>query len=396
MCVDCHLKGPTRIPDFGYPDAMKWLRISIGLLSAAILALMTQLSGCAGPSYYFQAISGHLHLMHSRVPVSELLADPGTDPELAQRLRQTVSMRRFAHDRLGLPSTDSYTRLAVTNKEAVTWNVIAAPEFSVEPRLWCFPVAGCVAYRGYFDRQKAQQFAKKMQSKSLDVMISPAIAYSTLGWFDDPLLDTMLQYSDAMLAGIIFHELAHDRLYVRSDTAFNEAFARFVEETGVHLWLSENGRGAEIEQWEMRRQAAVAFNGLLKETREQLEAAYSSEQSEASKRQEKKRIFANLQLRYKALVQTDWKGVDYYAAWMTGELNNAHLALMDSYEGGACAFARLYEDAGKNLERFYALAETKAALDKELRKAWLDRPCDREPRSGAKTRDSLIASAGDM
>jgi len=363
---------------------MNWLRVSSALSLVLMLTLTTHLAGCAGPSYYFQAISGHLHLMRSRVPIAKLLAEPDTDPELARRLRQTELMREFAYDHLGLPESKSYSRLAVTNRNAVTWNVISAPEFSVDPRLWCFPVAGCVAYRGYFDRRKAEAFARKMESKAFDVMVSPAIAYSTLGWFEDPLLDTMLQYSDAMLAGIIFHELAHERLYVKSDTAFNESFAGFVEETGVRLWLSESDRKAEIGQWEERRQAAIQFNRLLKDSRLQLEALYSSGQSDEVKRREKRRIFDRLRLDYLALVRTDWNGVDYFASWMTGELNNAHLALMNSYEGGICAFATLYEEAGKNLEKFYALAEEKAALEKDLRQSWLEHPC------------AQIASADDL
>jgi predicted aminopeptidase len=369
------INASLRPANFSYADTMNWLRLSSALLLSLLLALLTQLSGCAGPAYYAQAISGHLHLMRSRVPVSELLAAQETDPELARRLRQTQLMRQFAYDHLGLPVSKSYTRMAVTNKNAVTWNVIAAPEFSVDPRLWCFPVAGCVAYRGYFDHSKAETFARKMKSKSFDVIISPAIAYSTLGWFEDPLLDTMLQYSDAMLAGIIFHELAHERLYVRSDTAFNEAFASFAEETGVRLWLSAMGRNAEIGQWENRRKAAVQLNRLLKETREQLAAVYANGQSDELKRQQKGSTLNSLRMQYQALVETDWEGVDYFASWMTGDLNNAHLVLMDSYQGGTCAFAELFEESGKNLEQFYALAEEKAAMKKELRKSWLDRSC---------------------
>jgi len=361
--------------NFGYADTMKWLRLTTTILLALLAVFLTQLSGCAGPAYYSQAIAGHLHLMRSRVPVSELLADPGTDPELARRLRLTLEMRQFAEDKLFLPANGSYSRMAITGKDAVTWNVVAAPEFSVEPRLWCFPIAGCVAYRGYFDRRRAEEFAVKMVKKSFDVMISPAVAYSTLGWFEDPLLDTMLKYPDAILAGIIFHELAHERLYVPGDTGFNEAFAGFVEQTGVQLWLSDSGRSDELGQWEARKRASMQFNGLLKETREQLLAVYSSGQPDETLRQEKKRIFGDLRSRYRALVDEDWEGVDYFASWMDGDLNNAYLALMDSYEGGTCAFAALFRESGENLQRFYELAAEKAGLEKEIRQAWLDGAC---------------------
>ncbi len=300
------------------------------------------------------------------------------------RLRQTIAMRRFAHDRLGLPANGSFSRLAITHRKAVTWNVVVAPEFSLAPRLWCFPVAGCVAYRGYFERQKAANFAHKMEKKAYDVMIAPALAYSTLGWFEDPLLDTMLQYSDANLAGIIFHELAHARLYVKSDTDFNESFAGFVEDTGVRLWLAEAGEADGIQQWQNQTRAAAQFNHLLQESRRQLETVYASGRPKEDMRQAKKHVFDALSEHYLALVETDWNGIDYYVSWMTGDLNNAHLALMESYEGGICAFAALYEQAEHNLDRFYALAGEKAALDRKRRQDWLHQPC------------KPIASAGDL
>ncbi len=363
---------------------MHWLRLPFVLLAALLLTLLTQLAGCAGPSYYAQAISGHLALMRSRVPIADVLADPDTDAELAKRLRQAELILKFAHEQLALAANGSYSRLAITGRDAVTWNVVAAPEFSLDPRLWCFPVAGCVAYRGYFDQKRAAEFAHRMETKSFDVMISPAIAYSTLGWFEDPLLDTMLQYSAATLAGIMFHELAHQRLYVKSDTGFSEAFAAFVEETGVALWLSETGRTADLDEWKNKTRAAVQFNHLIKKSRQQLEVVYASKQPDEAKRQQKKRIFDALGTQYQALVETDWKGIDYFASWMAGDLNNAHLALMDSYEGGICAFAELYDEAGQNPEQFYTMADEKAALGKERRQAWLDHPCRR------------IASADDL
>lgn len=336
------------------------------------LALVT---ACASPAYYGQAISGHLALMRSRVPVEEVLQDTATDPELAATLRQTQEILAFANDRLGLPANRGYRQIAMTGRKAVTWNVVAAKEFSVDPRVWCFPVAGCVPYRGYFASARADRFAGKMRAKGLDVMISPAIAYSTLGWFEDPLLDTMLQYSGAQLAGIMFHELAHEKLYVKSDTGFSEAFAAFVEEMGVQLWAEAAGRTEDQQAWERRRQAAVEFNRVLQEARRKLAEVYSSGLPDETRRQEKAAVFAGLKDNYEGLVRDHWGGVDYFATWMGGELNNAHLALMNSYEGGHCAFAALYQESGRDLERFYALAGTRAALDKEQRSAWLNQPC---------------------
>ena len=363
---------------------MTRIRLPFLVLLIFSLTLFSHLSGCAGPSYYAQAISGHMGLMRSRVSIEELLDDPQTDPELAARLKQTEQMRQYAHERLALSENGNYSRFAATNREAVTWNVVATPEFSLEPRLWCFPVAGCVAYRGYFKKQKAQAFADKMESKSMDVLISPAVAYSTLGWFEDPLLDTMLQYSDAVLAGIIFHELAHERLYIKSDTAFNEAFASFVEETGVRLWLSESDRSAELEQWKNRKRASRQYNQLLKEFRPLLAELYASEISDASKREQKLKYFDQLRSRYRELVNTQWQGKGYFDIWMDKDLNNARLALINSYEGGICAFETLFQQAGQKLERFYELAAEKAEMDMAQRQVWLTQAC------------TEFASAGDL
>ena len=216
-----------------------------------------------------------------------------------------------------------------------------------------------------------------MKNKSFDVMISPAVAYSTLGWFEDPLLDTMLQYSNATLAGIMFHEMAHEKLYVKSDTAFNEAFASFVEETGVHLWLSETGQLSKFEEWENKKLASIQFNHLLKESQLQLRTLYASELPDEAKRQQKKHIFNSLRSSYSKQLQSNPEKSDYYAEWMAKDLNNAHLALLNSYEGGICAFTTLFEQAGQDLERFYTLANEKAELDAETRQAWLERPCER-------------------
>ncbi len=343
--------------------------------TALLLLLGIQLGGCAGPGYYAQAISGHLHLMHARVEISTMLENGNTDPALAARLRQSEEMLSFARDQLGLPANGKFSQFVVTGKDAITWNVVAAPEFSLEPRLWCFPVAGCVPYRGYFDQSEAEGFAARMKSRSLDVAVSPAIAYSTLGWFEDPLLDTMLQYSDPQLAGIMFHELAHDRLYVKSDTAFSEAFASFVEQTGVRLWLTASSQGSQLEQWNRYNTAALQFNHLLLKIRQELQELYTSGQAVETKRENKSQLFEALRQEYGHMVKTDWSGVDYFATWMSGEQNNASLAILDSYEGGVCEFNVLYDSAGRDLEQFYRLAEEKAALDPAQRKAWLEQPC---------------------
>ena len=357
---------PVKLP-VATANALAWL-------GASLLATLL-LCGCAGPGYYAQAIAGHLELMRARQDLDALVQHDDTDPQLAAQLREAAGLVRYARHQLALPTGDSYASVVITGRDAVTWNVVVAPEFSTQPKTWCFPVAGCVPYRGYFDAHRAGAFAARMANKNLDVMVSPAIAYSTLGWFDDPLLDTMLQYDAAQLAGIIFHELAHQRLYVRGDTAFNEGFASFVEETGVGQWLTETGQPDAVIDWRRRQQAASQFNQLLLETRDTLQALYASNLSAESTRAAKADVFAGMRTTYQGWVEQEWHGTSYFETWMSGPLNNAHLALATSYEGSRCAFKKLFATAGGDLPQFYQLAERQARLGRKLRAQWLGNAC---------------------
>ena len=209
------------------------------------LFLILMLTACSGPGYYMQAVSGQWKLMHGRQDIQTLIKDPSTSPELSDQLQSAASIKEFAQKTLELPGAQSYTSFVEIDGTAVVWNVVATPEFSLQPKKWCFPVAGCVPYRGYFDRQKALQSAARLERKGMDVSVSPATAYSSLGWFEDPLLSTMLTGSDIRLAAYLFHELAHQRLYLKGDSAFNEGYASFVEENGVTNWLQSQNRQDE-------------------------------------------------------------------------------------------------------------------------------------------------------
>jgi len=344
---------------------------------ACVLISVFLLAGCAGPAWYAQAVSGHLALMTQRRDISEILVENSVEPALQQDLKLTLEIRSFAIDQLGLPNNGSYTQFVQTQRHAVTWNVVATPEFSLVAKRWCFMIAGCVSYRGYFKQHNAERFANKLEQKSYDVTISPAIAYSTLGWFDDPLLDTMLQYPDEQLAAFIFHELAHQQLYVKGDTAFNEAYASFVEETGVRVWLHSMGRDDLLVNWQSMNTASIEFNNLLQNTREQLNEIYISGVNQTEMRALKKLVFSKMKTRYQALVNEHWGGINHYSSWFSLELNNARLALMKLYHGGSCAFEKLYESAGGNIMLFHQLATDRAALGTEERTAWLNQSCDR-------------------
>jgi predicted aminopeptidase len=343
---------------------------------AAIPFGLLLLSGCAGPAYYGQAIKGHLAIMHDRQPIPELLAQEDLDEQLRRELELAVEIRNFASSRLGLPRNDSYTEFVSTGRRAVTWNVIATKEFSLQPERWCFPVAGCVPYRGYFSRSGAEKFAESQRRRSRDVIVSPAVAYSTLGWFDDPLLDTMLQYREERLAGFIFHELAHQQLYVQNDTKFNESYAGFLEEVGVAAWLLERGQDAALTRWTAETRARTRFDELLLATRSRLQREFESGHPEEVMRENKKSIYADMKVQYERLVRDEWSGTDYFASWLDQELNNARLALANSYQGGMCAFKNLYEEARGDMVRFQRMAAEMASLDSDRRTAWLGQTCE--------------------
>jgi len=346
-----------------------------GALAALTALLALLLIACASPGYYAQAIAGHLQLMRQRQDVAEILSSEQTDATLRGRLELATELRAFAVRELGLPDNGSYSEFVRTGRDAVTWNVVAAPELSLAARRWCFPVAGCVPYRGYFQHASAKKFAGRLQDDGFDVVIVPVTAYSTLGWFDDPLLDTMLGYQEEQLAAVLFHELAHQQVYIRGDTGFNESYASFVAETGVTRWLQASGRADRLPEWLARQQAAARFDSLLLQTRSRLDDLYASSTPNADKREGKATLFAQLEAEYRQLVSGPWNGQDLYGNWFANGVNNARLALFASYRGGACAFATLYREVGQDMRRFHARVAEQALLKPAERRAWLEQPC---------------------
>jgi len=340
-----------------------------------LLGALLLLTGCAGPAWYVQAVAGHASLMCKRQDIAAMLADAGTDEALRGQLLLAGEIRDFASARLHLPDNGSYLHYVETGREAVTWNVVAAPEFDLEPRRWCFLFAGCVPYRGYFDPADADRLAAHLAGRGFDVTVSPALAYSTLGWFRDPLLDTMFRYREERLAGVMFHELAHQQLFVRGDTAFSESYASFMEDIGVDLWLEASGRADRLPAWRRRQEASLEFTALLRETRDELARLYASPAGPARLRAARAEAFDRLRDRYAALVRDRWRGEDYFGFWFEKGPNNASLALFDTYAGGTCAFAALYRAAGRDVAAFQALAAERATLDEAARRAWLNQPC---------------------
>ena len=336
----------------------------------ALLAVLA-LPGCATVDYYAQSVAGHLGLMARARSVETVIAAPDTAPGLAARLRTALEIREFASDALALPANASYRRYVDLERRYVVWTVVAAPELSLEPRRWCFPVAGCVSYRGYFSESDAAAYAAKLESEGWDATVTGARAYSTLGWFDDPLLSSMVELSEPWLAGIVFHELAHQRLYVPGDTEFNESFAVVVERAGVRRWIEEAGRAGLRERHRIAAERRAAFLGLVRDTRRGLEAVYASPGSDAEKRAAKTRAFERLRSRYTVLRAT-WANGPSYDFWFERNVNNAAIALVVAYDRWVPALEALLARSGGDLDAFYRACDELAALPREERRARLE------------------------
>lgn len=332
------------------------------LLSGALCLL---LGGCSQLQYYSQAAQGQYGVWSAARPVEAWLDDPATEPRLKSRLATAQQIRRFAVSELALPDNGSYKSYAALSRPFVLWNVVATPELSLQPLQWCFPVAGCVSYRGYYSKEAALAYADTLRSEHYDVQVGGVPAYSTLGWFDDPLLSTFINYNDAELARMIFHELAHQVVYVPGDSAFNESFAMAVEEAGVQRWLAGHGSEAlrtAYEEYATRRQDFLA---LLLRYKRQLEAVFDSGMPDAEQRARKARLFAALKQDYQLLRQ-QWGGYGGYDRWFEQPLSNAHLASVATYNDFLPAFKNLLEEK-KNFRAFYAAVHTLARLDKPER-----------------------------
>lgn len=334
----------------------------------AILLLLSALplAGCGTVGYYGQAVAGHFRLMSARVRVEEVIADPATPDAVRERLQVALAAREFAVTELGLPDNGSYTRYVSLDRSAVVYNVFAAPEFSLQAKTWCFPVAGCVVYRGYFDLARAEREAARYAAQGYDTWVGGAAAYSTLGRFEDPLLSTMLYRDDARLAGLLFHELAHQVVYVQDDSAFNEAFATAVEEEGVRRWLGAAGREAEFAAWQRQRERTQAFESLLAATRARLQEVYASGRPAAEMRAAKAEVFARLEREYAAL-KASWDGWDGYDRWFDAPLNNARLIPSATYRGLVSAFRILLHQSNGDLAAFYAACAALAELPRAER-----------------------------
>jgi predicted aminopeptidase len=317
-----------------------------------------------------QSAAGQLQVLSKRKPISGVVANPATSAEVRSQLEAVAQIREFASRRLGLPDNGSYRSYADLGRPYVVWNVVAAPEFSVDPKEWCYPIVGCVAYRGYFVERRARRFADQLRHRGLDVTVDGVAAYSTLGHFDDPILNTMLGWSDVELASIIFHELTHQMIYVPNDADFNEALAVTVEEEGVRRWLESQGRGQDLEHYRVYQERFAKVLDLLTRAREDLRTLYASGIDPTLMRREKAAIYDALRKSYSGL-RLEWGGHAPFDAWFNGEINNAHLASIATYYDCVPGFRRELEAVGGNLGAFYVRVRELAKIDQRKRDSLL-------------------------
>jgi predicted aminopeptidase len=348
-----------------------------GLALLAIAATCLGSSGCSNLGYYSQSLAGHVDLMSRAKPVDEWLADSGTPAALQQRLAKSQRMREFSVQVLKLPDNRSYRSYADLKRAAAVWNVVAAPELSLTLKTWCYPVTGCVAYRGYFDKAEADGLGAQLKSEAWDVSVYGVPAYSTLGWSNwfggDPLLNTFVNGSEGELARLIFHELAHQAVYASDDTMFNESFATAVERIGTALWLEQHGDSAAREQYREGERRRHDFRELTQRYRVALEAAYASALCDADKRRMKTELIARMRADYATMKSERWGGFAGYDAWFANA-SNASLGVLAAYTEMAGDFERLYLRQGGDFERFYAEVARLAGLPKAQRHATLREP----------------------
>ncbi len=328
--------------------------------------LLISFSGCTTVGYYHQSIFGHLKLISKREPIIDIVNDSTRDEKLIAQLRLAQELRLFATHELKLPENDSYRSYVQLDHPYVTWNVFAAPEFSTALQQWCFLVVGCVPYRGYFDQADAHHYADRLSKRGLDVYVAGVPAYSTLGWFDDPLLSSMIDRGEIVTAAYIFHELAHQQYYLKGDGAFNEAFATAVEEIGVLRWLEQQNRRDDAENYEDWLAQKTLFSAFIKSSRDEFDALYQQEHSLEKMQVEKQILIAEMRRKFEDL-SLENKHIARYSKWMSGPLNNAQLGAISLYRELVPAFRNIFISCGNDFEKFYARVQNIAKMSEEKR-----------------------------
>jgi predicted aminopeptidase len=344
---------------------------------AVVLTGALALAACATfetVDYYWQGAAGQLELLTRSEPIPEVIGK--SDKTLAERLSRIREIRAFASRELGLPDNGSYTRYTDLGRPYVTWNVFATPELSLSPRQWCFPIAGCVNYRGYFQEAAAKGESKRLKAGGDDVYIGGVPAYSTLGWFDDPVLSSFVSWPETEVARLIFHELAHQLIYVKSDSAFNESYATTVEEAGLARWLAARHDSRLTKLAARADHMRAVFRELVRATRGKLAEIYASNASDEDKRRAKHEIIAAMKTAYEAAKEGE-PGLSGYDRWFAQQPNNAAIAAIGLYTDRVPAFRELLRESNDDLRTFYQRVRELAAKPRKERDRALDALADR-------------------
>lgn len=315
---------------------------------------MLNLTSCARVAYYSQSIMGQWEIFAKSKPINEILQDKKTSQTLHEKLAPVPEIRQFASEQLRLPNNNSYLIYADLNREYVVWNVFATPQLSLEPIQWCFLIVGCLSYQGFFDKETAMKQANKLRTQGYDVFVGGVSAYSTLGWFDDPVLNTMLNKDITYLVKVMFHELAHQKVYIKNDTEFNEAFAETIALTGIKKWLAQHHSQDVIDKFTNEQNYENEFVSHVLKTRDELIKLYDTEMSNQKKQQNKIEILKRMRARYK-LMRSSWNNNTTYDAWFNTKLNNAKIVSIATYRHLIPDFMHLLEKSGNDFENFYRL-----------------------------------------
>ncbi|MDX1518585.1 MAG: aminopeptidase [Gammaproteobacteria bacterium] len=345
------------------------LRIGMVCLLPAHLLLY----GCTTLGYYAQSINGHMEVLMQRQPIEDMLRTGNSQENIGRKLATVLELLEFAREEMLLPDNGSYRSYSDINRDYVIWNVFATPRLSLQPKEWCYLVVGCLGYRGYYSREDAVVYANKLKDEGYDVYLGGVAAYSTLGWFSDPVLNTMLRHDDTYLARIIFHELAHQKLYIKDDTEFNEAFADAVANIATRRWLERTRTTDEYQKFLRQERYDQEFTELVLSYRKKLQHLYASHHPDANKLAGKKRILAELVERYRE-ISAHWLDYNVYDSWIGTDLNNARLAAFATYRELVPAFLALYEAVNEDPGNFYTRVGALSRCSYQDRRKYIKSP----------------------
>ncbi|MBF0381622.1 MAG: aminopeptidase [Magnetococcales bacterium] len=333
------------------------------MVNRVYMFLLPILSGCLGPSYYYQTINGHLDLLNRRVSIQQLIKDEKTPIKLKKQLEKTAQYREFAAKTLHLPTKGSYTTYADLKRHKATWVVFAAQPFALTPKKWCFPVTGCLEYLGYFSKADAHKYGEKLEIQGFDVFVDGSPAYSTLGWFDDPLLNTFIHFADEKLIALIFHELAHQKLYVADDPTFNESYAVAVSQIGLLLWYKKHGNSQDLQKIKRQLDEKQEFIKNVQTMTKQMETLYGSSLNQSQKQKQKDQIIADGIQKY---------GNMWPKGWFSRDLNNAKLNSANTYGRLVGQFMDIFIKVGRDMAKFHKTVDKIAKAEPAKREKMIN------------------------